>query len=401
MKSLSIEFKICIYLFLIFYLKPFNVSLIPLLDAIYKLGKLTLTLIILCMFILRKKRISINLLLCISFILIWAISTYFNTGSLGENAQVLLSIIGLVVFFECFKNMPIAIDTIFEALYNISVCYILLNLLTIIIDKPLFADAIVSYEKYFLGSDNYYAFILLPLSGILFAHDFRLFSRIRSITWFWAIIGLLNLVLVVAYTGILAYLLFLFLVLFRNNKYLNKFFSVKVILVLMVLFLVAVVRFNLVYYLKDVLALIGKKGFSSREIIWPAVFNAFSSKWLLGYGVLTENQVNSYLLYGANHAHNFILELLLDTGVVGSIIMFVWIYKILKKDKYVQLNKDNKVLIQCFVALLVCSFFDFYINLIYFYLLLQLMLVTKNGTSKVRNATKTNLVNSIVRVKTF
>ena len=59
----------------------------------------------------------------------------------------------------------------------------------------------------------------------------------------------------------------------------------------------------------------------------------------------------------------------MDTGIIGSIIFCSWMGKIFKDYKK-NASKQTISLISCFTAVVLCGTFDFYLGLIYFYLLL-------------------------------
>ena len=64
-------------------------------------------------------------------------------------------------------------------------------------------------------------------------------------------------------------------------------------------------------------------------------------KPLLGWGNLSNEQILNYALYGTEHAHNIILEILLRTGGIG-LISYIWfaispskkLKKVLKSKAY-------------------------------------------------------------------
>ena len=103
---------------------------------------------------------------------------------------------------------------------------------------------------------------------------------------------------------------------------------------------------------------------------------AIMKKPILGYGGLTEEQAGTWLIAGANHAHNFILQYPFSVGVIGTFFIILYFVKILKGSMQLS-NQSCRVLLMCLSAFMICSFFDFYIGLIYFYLLLEMIWIHK------------------------
>ena len=364
--------KILIYLVLLSYLKPANVTLIVGLDTIYKIMKVASTILLLVTISKYPIRISRTLFLGLMFLIVWEVSIILNTGSVVAYAQEILSIIGVLLLCDLLKKFSGGVRLLLDALYNISQSYIFLNFVTVLLDRPLFARPEVCYIKYFLGSDNYSAFILIVLCGFLFASDLYRVNKIRLYSWIIAFMGLLSLIIPFAVTGMISYGLFLCFVALIDYPQLRKLFSIRNVVIISTAFLFAVVIFNIQDYLGGFLAVIGKVGLNSREIIWPFTVTAFMQRPWIGYGTLTQAQIDSFILYGANHAHNIILEFLLDTGIVGTMIISYMGYNIIKNTMKIK-KKHICCFRICLAAYIVCSVFDFYIGLIYFWLLLAVM----------------------------
>lgn len=354
---------------LVSYMKPMNVTLITPLDNIYNGLKILSTIAILLMVIKRGVHFSKGQLFCLLLVSVWTISIYQNQGSLDVYLQEILSIIGLLFLFGVINNKPQKTIYILGVLSSISKVYILLQFITIITKKPLFADPIVSFDRYFLGSDNYSAFILIPLCSFIFMNCYLRFNRIKIEEWLFPILGFLCLAIPFSVSGMLSYGLMLILMLFMNYPDIRKWFTPKKIIAFIIVFLFLVIAFNIQDKFVGIIGLFGKRGLSSREIIWPRTVDAIMKKPLIGWGALTDAQINSYLLYGAGHAHNIMLEFLLDVGVLGSFFSFLWIYYSFRGMKKIK-TKTIHVMQICMSCYLLCSIFDFYFGLIYFWLLI-------------------------------
>ena len=368
--------RILLYFIIIPYLKPYNISLVPSIDNIFKLWKVVATAVVLLLFFLKKQRIHKQSIYGIAFIGIWSTSIYLNCETLGNQFQEILSIVGIILIAELVIGSKDSLNELFKVLYRISAIYITLQLITVIAKRPLFGTPKNNFDIYFLGGDNRSAFILLPLSGFMFANDFRFYSKIRLKTFLFAFMGWFGLLYTFAVTGMIAYGIYLILMIFINYPFIQKLITPKKIIIMTTVILIGVIFFNIQNNFTTIFTYFGKTGLSSREIIWNLAFNIYRKNWIIGIGALSQEQINLYLLNGADHAHNIILEILMDTGVVGSIVFGLWMKKIFT-GKRKNISKQSKSLINCFIAFLFCSILDFYIGLIYFYLLIIMIYISR------------------------
>lgn len=166
---------------------------------------------------------------------------------------------------------------------------------------------------------------------------------------------------------------------FRKSALLKKIVNVRSVFIIIILLLVLIIGFNFQTHFEKVLNTFGKVGMNSREIIWPDAIYAIMQKPILGYGILTDNQIASYILYGTTHTHNIILEFLMDSGIVGSFFAFMWFKSAVTVKKRLLKNDVVIGLLYCIVAYLLCATLDFYIALIYFWVLIFLFDSIKNA----------------------
>lgn len=369
--------NLIIWIALLTYLKPANAILWGPVNDIYKIGKVLATLLIIILALKHRPRFSLQMISCLAFVIVWGYSIIQNNGELGERLQELLSIIGMVFLFSYIHAKPKKIEFVFSILSKIAKVYFVLELVTIITNKPLFAEAMVNGDRYFLGSDNYSAFIMLPLCGCMFAYSYMKNKKIDLNTWGFALVGFLSLVIPFAVTGMVMYALFLISALLISYPSVRKWMKTKTAIFIALVFTVSVVVFNVQDYLSGVLSFVGKVGLNSREIIWPRAVAAIAMKPIFGWGALTESQKNSYLLYGAGHAHNIVLEFLLETGILGTAIALIWLVTSLKGIAKVKANYMY-IMQACLFFYLLCAIFDFYLGLIYFWLMIMSVNVLKD-----------------------
>ena len=366
-----------IFVVLLTYLKPFNVSLIPTLNALYSVAKIMATVVLLLYILNENVTLTKASKWCLAFLVWWTIAILAN-GNMKNNVQTLLSILGMLFLFNVMRRKPNGLNIILKYLSCISKVYILLQFYTIVVDHPVLAESIISFDKYFLGSDNYSAFILIPLSGFIIADALMNRGRIKTWDYFFFGIAFLGLLIPKSWAGIFAYAAFMVLFFFRKAAFLKKIVNVHSVFIMIILLLILVIGFNIQTYFAELLRVFGKIGLNSREIIWPKAICAMMQKPILGYGMLTDNQISSYILYGTTHTHNIILEFLMDSGIVGSFFAFMWFKSAVTVKKRLLKNDVVIGLLYCIVAYLLCATLDFYIALIYFWVLIILFDSIKN-----------------------
>ena len=366
-----------IFIVLLTYLKPFNVSLIPMLNALYSIAKIIATFVLLLYIVKENISLTKASKWCLAFLGCWTIAILIN-GNMKNNIQTLLSILGMLFLFNVMRKKTNGINIILKYLSYISKIYILLQFYTIVVGHPVLANARVSFDKYFLGSDNYSAFILIPLSGFILSERLINERKIKIWDYFFFIIAFLCLLIPRSWAGIFAYGAFMVLLFFRKSDFLKKIVNVRSVFIIIILLLLLVIGFNFQTHFEKILNVFGKVGMNSREIIWPKAISAIMQKPILGYGMLTDAQISSYILYGTTHTHNIILEFLMDSGIIGSFFAFMWFQSSVTVKKRLLKNDVITGLLYCIVAYLLCATLDFYIALIYFWVLIMLFDSIKN-----------------------
>ena len=364
------------------YLKPYNITLFPEIDNVFKIWKVLVTIIIIATFVIKKAKISVGVLFLWLFSVSWFVSLILNGDNyiIVEFGNNILSIIGISMFFENSKNENRKKEQIVSSLYTISCIYLFLNMITAILGYPFGAERMnLGDNANFLGGDNYSAFILIVLCGIILFYDLTYKNSIRLKTWLFAICGLVSLIIPFALTGIISYVFLLFAFILRKSKFFITLFKRRNILLLAIILTFSVGFLDLSVLFEEWLFVLEKTGFNGRNFIWPYAVNAILKKPLLGYGGVGEDLASDWgFLAGANHTHNIILEFPFSVGLVGTIFFIAYIVQVFKGIKLVK-NIAVQPLLLTLSAFLLCSIFDFYIGLIYFYLLLELIRLNKDN----------------------
>ncbi len=375
--------RVLTFLVIFSYLKPFNATLVGPINGLYGLVKIAATVLLLMCVFYERIELSKSAMACLALVGVWTLSIVLNNRGFGGRIQEIVSICCMVLLVSYLKTVEGGLDYMFRLLHHFSAVYIVLQFITVVIDGPLIGQPVISYDKYFLGGDNYSAFILICLAGFMLSYELAQYQRIRPAAWVVALLGLASLLIPFAVAGMLAYIVFLILVVFRCYPAMRKLVSVPSVLLLCCVMVGIIILTYTGEHLQ--VSIMGKAGLNSREIIWPKAFGAFLQRPLIGYGSLTQEQVESYILYGMGHAHNIVLEFFMSTGLVGVSLAAYWLYRSFKNTRKVK-SRAVDCLVLCFASFVLCGIFDFYIGLIYFWLLIVFTDAYKDTLLKRRKA---------------
>ncbi|OUP22366.1 hypothetical protein B5F29_01090 [Lachnoclostridium sp. An196] len=368
--------EIILFMVLMPFLKPYNVTLIPMLDNIFKIWKLISTLYILVIFFKGPFRLHKESIWLLMFCAVWTISLVINRGPIEDYINNILSIIAIMLFFEEVNNEKIKMQ-LSKMFYTVGAAYMILNCITAIQGYPFFAEGMeLDDNANFLGGDNYSAFILIVLSGLMFFYDVKYLKKIRAKTWIYNLFGLLSLIIPFSFMGIISYVFFLMMVIFSKFYTIIKMLNWKKIMLIGVVFVLLVSYSNLDEVMANVLGAMNKTGFNGRNMIWPLAIDAIIKKPLIGYGGLTTEQASTWILAGANHTHNILLEFPFSVGLMGTLFFCEFIIAVFR-GTIRKHNNGTEILLTTLSAFVLCSIMDFYIGLVYFYLLLYMIWINK------------------------
>lgn len=227
--------------------------------------------------------------------------------------------------------------------------------------------------SYYLGPDNYSAFMMIPIMCFIIYYNIHYRSieitDIKNISYI-LINTILNL-LVKSYTAFFGALILLIVIeSLKVNKKIFKMVTFKNIFIFGAIFLVFVIVFKIQNYFSWLLVdIMGKSvSLSSRTIIWDDAIGIIKNNLLFGVGSFTPHEISSYVLYGTTHTHNIILELILRTGILGTLGYLTYLFYPLKKEK-----NNNSELAIFYACIGVLFIMDFYVDIIYLYVLVNAM----------------------------
>lgn len=309
---------------------------------------------------------------------------FLNCFSVSRNLVTIVS--NILVIFEFIiilsttkskskrKNMADALNFIFSIL-------LFLQIVSVFYIKAghIVFEYIENDYTYLLGTDNYSAFATIPMLGAILFFEYKrknLFSKVKKVFL------CLGLCASYVYTGavtaaIMSIVTVLAYIITKYNKFLLKFFTIKKVAVFCVLVLFLIMAFDIQNHMLWLLRLVGKSAkattLNSRTIIWEKAFNIIKQNIIFGIGELSAEQVEGYALYGMGHAHNLILDLLLKSGVVGTISYLYFYLGFLSKYFRKALKSSGFILVITLIGYFVLSMMDDYPFMPYIYCCLGLL----------------------------
>ena len=206
-----------------------------------------------------------------------------------------------------------------------------------------------NYQNLIL-SDNFLGYIFVPYMLLVCVRAYHRKGHLSISTFLMLSICCFSIIKSQAGAGMVGVIFFMVaLVYFEllekwSKKKKNKKASVWKYYLVYFIFIVSIVGFNMQYLASDFLINILHKdiSFTGRTAIWAVALETLKSNPFWGYGTMPDGRtlaVNIALTSGRYHsAHNYFLELLLETGVCG---LAVYIYMLSIVARRIFLAKDR------------------------------------------------------------
>lgn len=366
---------------LIPFFKPAGLDYYPLINTIFKGWKIaSIAGIVLVLFFygdnyhaqgskLSKESLFSLLSLTTFECIVLSDEILFGTSSVQDTMSLIVN--PLLFYFLLRINLSSVKRPFYNALYYVFKVLLISQIISIVIVKS--GHIIFQPQEndftYLMGTDNYSAFAVLPMiTSVLYlgmqkSGDNKLCTDDQLL--------LLALTIVYGYlksaTAFLSLLILSVLIILRRyKKKIIASFSVKRMIVCIIIFLVLVLKFNVQnYFANFVSEIFNKKGnasitLNSRTYIWPLAMKLIKKQFLFGYGTLSQQTIKQYVLFGVDHAHNILLDLMLKAGIIGSVLFFVFVSICFSRAKKNYDSGNSYILIFGLLSFLVLSVMDFY-----------------------------------------
>lgn len=204
----------------------------------------------------------------------------------------------------------------------------------------------VEYQNYFLGLDNAFGMVVFP-GATYCLYKSELYGKYKTIKAFviFAMI-LIPYLITMSASGLIATIVYIVIYILYRLRLFKNILSFKVFIPLMVILSLVIITGDSILYTNSALSnyvasFLGKDlTFSGRTSIWIAGIAQFLQHPIIGYGVSASSGV-VYFLGAYRIAHNFWLQILLEGGIVGTILYFIFMYSSnTKKNLGIQYNES-------------------------------------------------------------
>lgn len=336
---------------------------------------MALSLLILCMggFLKIDKAILFLLLYHIVFLLI----TIVEQHTITNGFQKLLSTPILILYInEKSKNN---FSNIVNIIGNILLCDFVLNIL--VFNEYFFRGVYdISNHNIFLG--HVQTISILGVLGVYIGYDLIRAKKHILKGKLLILFSLSNMLYSQASTAYVAVALCIVVYLLSKSVNVRASIVKHIKLIVLCVFAISIFLLFLAYRLQNTGFYVEyNQLFNSRPVIWNLGLLAFFKKIFLGYGAYGIQMKPYWLSWqpdavGFNYAHNTVLQLLLDGGVVLLICFYAMISSCVDNIRYIQTNA--RFWIYSFLTiLLVIGFAESITDRVYFFIFLTIMISEK------------------------
>lgn len=287
-----------------------------------------------------KQKLTKTIIYCGVFSVLICLMTAIRGSSFNSSVSIAMMMMTIVILSEIEISRDI--KCYFKVISCIS--FIILVVDTFQIYTGIGFDA--SSNSSWLGGDNFAIFSVLPMIGIILLNDYINKQRISKYTLAFLIIVMLAKLKTFAVTSMLACLTVVFSWFILTYIKLSKRSKIVLLSVALVGIMITIIFFTDIYMF--VASLFGKESIieHSRLQIWRLSLEAIMEYPIFGHGVLTayDETVAIAGMYwpSASHTHNYILEILFRTGIIGTICYFAMFKDYIKT---IIIGSDNRLII--------------------------------------------------------
>lgn len=364
-----------LYFLLIPFFKPICLQYISgfiFLDKIYNFWKIisAITIIIIFyMYVLKTMIIPKSILAILAFEVIILVSTIVNHGYLQRALIDMTTVtsISMCVYIALRRN----IRSFFSSLNKILLTLMLINLfLMIIFPSGINANLYTNINNplYFMTTDNGTGLFILTVMLVNTLYNTKYSERGSSIV---ITLCLITVFISKSSTSIVICLLYVVYYNFFYRRNYNKVFN-PILLTLIYILIFIMILTGTTEIFKPFIEVILKKSvsFTGRDILWKQAIDLIKDKFILGYG---RSMIDYISIWGGRFSsHNFILELLLQGGLI-SLISFLNInWNVVKNLNKVKFSNITNLLTITLFLIYLGLLMEISIHHVYLYIVLML-----------------------------
>lgn len=284
------------------------------LSRVMNLLRMAASCVVLALYIIKRMVVQHKLswiIVLICMMQFWIlVCTVVNQGLVFTAAVNLVSIVGIAFAFEILKNRPVSLLKGLMRLCEL-LCYA--NLLLIVLFPNGLYRSSTYWQNWLLGYKN--QFVPYFIVACLVAYIFRCQGGSRLREWGIYTVCMISSLLVESSTSIVGFFLLLLLIWIHRvfHTHYSAYFMTCVNAILVIA--IPVLRLQEMFSFVIEVILGRDLSFTGRTDLWDKVLQIIQKNPILGYGIQETEEIMSVLGYRwAYHAHNLILDILLDGG---------------------------------------------------------------------------------------
>lgn len=321
---------------------PFLASIIPVYaKGLFLMRLAGILLLLLFLFINRKKPGTVTLLMSAMYT-IMSLSTVLHGGDLISFWVLVSNSLVIVLSLDVVSDDEAALDCLLNAWKYLIILMLMIDLMTeILYPGGLYHDRLYSIN-WFLGYKTARMTYIVPLLFISIYQSYKKKQTFRKSIFLIMAISIVDVWLSQASGATVSLIVIVFLTILILNLYRKKLQFIRNLLLkifdsrlfigvyMAVTFIVVIVNYTPL--MSKVADLIGKDmTFTGRTFIWKACMSEFVTSPIIGKGYWLATQYEQitikYGVYGGTNAHNAIITILMDGGII-AIILYLMIYLI-------------------------------------------------------------------------
>lgn len=285
-------------------------------------------------------------------------------GLISETSKILIVVLYLILAFSSGKRSFTKALCMFRKIYLIILFVDSFCLLVEMLGLQIYESNIFTV----LGMDNYAAFGIVPMLSVIFYISYKTKSRIQTIDKLVFASCMAAKIATFSFTAIISMAVMAAVIYFSlHARQIRKNISPKFIICMVVVLIVGVVYFRMDKKIDLLLAGTGK-GISNRTMIWSQTLKSIPKSPIIGFGYTVGDQFKKITGFyhvawesTQTHPHNYILEILFYTGILGVLIYGGILSQLIKAIRRNIQNKITAVVLGGVVGFLVLSIPDGYI----------------------------------------
>lgn len=334
-------------------LEPDYFTSIPVIHGYY-IAMRIITLFIAIVYFFMKDRFPKITILIIIYYTIYGYSTYLNNGDLSNFLAYSTYIISFVAWLEITL-----IDYTDKALYSLNFVYSAMVYVNIVFYyvfpngyMQLVSDLGNVINRYFLGVENQFAATLIPAVIVNVLYNYRRYDRLKLNSYILITVVTWTFIVIWSATSVVGITLIVLFIILSNKGFIDRFVTNASIIITTISLYLMIVIFRAIEVFGFIIEDLLEKDLtlSTRTLLWDRAFVYIAESFWFGYGYLGGGRYLQVTSTRSMDSHNTILQLLLQHGWAGMLILIIVIIIFFKSLAKIKKNYLTKFILFSFLV---------------------------------------------------